>query len=180
VPPGRYQVRLTVGGTTLTQAFEVAKDPRVAASDADLREQYTWAKKAHDTLSRVHDAVLRLRDVRAQAEAWAGRTDATPVKDAAKTLAAQLSAIEGELIQVRSEDPRMFPAKLNTRLATVAPLIDYSDALPTSGLRELTENLVLRAEMELAKLDRCLTDDVAAFNTRCREAGLAAVVPKAH
>jgi photosystem II stability/assembly factor-like uncharacterized protein len=178
VPPGRYQVRLTVGSTTVTQAFEVAKDPRVAASDADLREQYQWAKKAHDMLTRVHDAVVRLRDVRAQADAWAGRTDASAVKEAAKSLAAKLGAIEGELIQVRSEDPRMFPAKLNTRLATMVPLIDYSDALPTASLREVTDNLVLRAEMELAKLDACLATDVAAFNAQCRDAGLAAVVPK--
>jgi hypothetical protein len=182
VPPGRYQVRLTVDSTgsptTMTQPFEVAKDPRVAATDADLREQYAWAKKAHDMLSRVHDAVLGLRDVRSQAEAWAGRTEAATIKDAARRLAAKLHAIEGELIQVRSEDPRMFPAKLNTRLAAVAPLIDYSDAMPTAALRELTDSLALRAEMELAKLDRCLAEDVPAFNAVCREAGIAAIVSK--
>ena len=72
----------------------------------------------------------------------------------------------------------MFPAKLNTRLATIAPLIDYSDAPPTTALRELTDNLALRTEMELAKLDRCLAADVSAFNERCREAGLAAIVPR--
>src|SRR5581483_11484526 len=93
VPPGRYQVRLTVGGRTLAQSFEIVKDPRVTASDA----------------------VLRLRDARAQVQAWAGRTDRAPIKDAARALAAKLSTIEGELIQVRSDDPRMFPAKLNTR-----------------------------------------------------------------
>ena len=178
VPPGRYEARLKVGDRTVTQTFEIAKDPRVAASDADLREQFTWAKKAHDALSRVHDAVVRLRDARSQAEAWAKRTDAAALKDAAKSLGATLTAIEEELIQVRSEDPRMFPAKLNTRLATLPGLIDYSDAAPTAALRELTDNLVLRAEMLLGQLERALTDDVAAFNARCRDAGLAALVPK--
>jgi hypothetical protein len=178
VPPGRYQVRLTVNGQTLMQPFEIAKDPRVAATDADLREQYAWAKKAHELLSRTHDAVLRLRDVRAQAQAVAGRTDSQPIKDAARTLTRTLSAIEGELIQVRSEDPRMFPAKLNTRLATVAPLMEYSDALPTAALRELADNLALRAQMELAKLDRCLADDLAAFNALCEGAGVTIVAQK--
>jgi hypothetical protein len=178
IPPGRYQVRLKVGEQTLTQPLEIARDPRVATTDEELREQYAWAKKTHDMLTRVHDAVLRLRDARAQAEAWAKRSDQATVKDASKSLCAKLSAIEGELIQVRSDDPRMFPAKLNTRLATVAPLIEYSDAMPTASLRDLADNLMLRAEMELAKLDRCLADDVAAFNTCCRDAGLAAVVPK--
>ena len=178
VPPGRYQVRLTVGGRTVAQPFEVAKDPRVAATDADLREQFEWAKKAHDLLTRVHDAVLALRDVRGQAEAWAARVETAALKAAAMALARTLTAIEEELIQVRSEDPRMFPAKLNSRLATVVGLIEYSDAAPTLALRELGENLALRTAMELAKLDRCLAEDVPAFNALCRDAGVAAIVPK--
>jgi hypothetical protein len=32
--------------------------------------------------------------------------------------------------------------------------------------------------MELANLDRCLTEDVAAFNALCRDGGVAAIVPK--
>ena len=171
MPPGSYQARLTVGGRTLTQPFEVVKDPRVQATDGDLREQFTWAKKAHDLLKRVHDAVLTLRDARAQAEAWAGRVESPAVKEAARALARRLTAIEEELIQVRSEDPRMFPAKLNSRVAAVMPLVEYSDSAPTQALRELVDSLALRAGMELAKLDHCLAEDVAAFNAICRDAG---------
>ena len=32
--------------------------------------------------------------------------------------------------------------------------------------------------MELAKLDHCLTEDVAAFNTLCRDSGVAAIIAK--
>ncbi len=177
VPPGAYQARLTVGGRTLTQPFEVVKDPRVAATDAELREQYALAKQAHELLTLVHDGVLTIRDVRAQAEAWAGRTEAPAIRDGARALAATLGAIEGELIVIRADDPRMFPAKLNTRIGTVVTLVDYSDAAPTRALRELYESLALRAQMELAELDRCLADDVAAFNALCRDGGLAAIVP---
>ena len=119
---------------------------------------------------------LTLRDVRAQAQAWAGRVETPAIKDAAAALARTLTAIEEELIQVRSEDPRMFPAKLNTRIATRGGLIEYSDAAPTLALRELCESVALRAEMELAKLDRCLAADVPAFNALCREAGVGAIV----
>jgi hypothetical protein len=178
VPPGRYQVRLTVEGRTSAQKFEVVKDPRVRATEAELGEQYTWARQAHDLLGRVHDAVLTLRDARAQAEAWASRVAAPALKDAAVALRHTLTAVEDELIQVRSEDPRMFPAKLNTRIATVVVLIEYSDAAPTLALRELTTDLAQRAEAALAKLDRCLADDVARFNALCREAGVAAIVAK--
>jgi hypothetical protein len=173
-------VRLAVGDRVLTQPFEVVRDPRVAASDDDLREQYAWARRAHDLLRRVHEAVLRLRDVRAQAQAWAGRVEAPAVREAAAALGRALTAIEEELIQVRSENPRMFPAKLNSRIAAVAPLMEYSDSAPTAALRELTESLELRARMELAKLDRCLAEDLAAFNALCRESGVDAVVAGRH
>jgi hypothetical protein len=178
MPPGSYEVRLTVGGRTLTQRFDIEKDPRAGATDADLREQFAWATRAHDLLTRVHDAVLTLRDIRTQAEAWAERVNAPALKAAARALAHTLTASEEELIQVRAEDPRMFPSRLNSRLATVVGLIEYSDAAPTAALRELTESLALRIAMALAKLDRCLAEDVAAFNALCREVGLAAIVPK--
>jgi photosystem II stability/assembly factor-like uncharacterized protein len=179
VPPGRYEVRLTVGGRTLTQPFEVVKDPRLTASDADLREQYTLARKSHDLLTRAHDAVLTLRDARAQAEAWVRRASSARVKDSAATLVRTLTAIENELVQVRSEDPRMFPAKLNSRLATVVVLVEYSDAAPTQALRELSQSLAGRVEAELTKLDRCLTNDISRFNALCFDEGALAIAPLA-
>ena len=171
---------LTVHGRTFMQRFDLLKDPRVPASDADLREQYIWAKKAHDLLARVHDEVLRIRDARAQAEGWAGRVDIPAIKGAAATLARTLTTVEEALIQVRSEDPRMFPAKLNTRIGTMVTLIEYSDAAPTQALRDLTDDLARRVEVELARLDRVLADDVARFNALCRNHGVAAIVPKPH
>jgi hypothetical protein len=72
----------------------------------------------------------------------------------------------------------MFPAKLNSRVATVMPLVEYSDSAPTHALRELVDSLALRTGMELAKLDRCLAEDIATFNAICRDAGVPAIVPK--
>ena len=100
------------------------------------------------------------------------------VGGAAASLARTLTAVEEALIQVRSEDPRMFPAKLNTRIGTVVPLIEYSDTAPTQALRDLTDDLTRRAEVELAKLDRALVEDVARFNALCHDAGVGAIIPK--
>ena len=72
----------------------------------------------------------------------------------------------------------MFPAKLNTRIGTLIPLIEYSDAAPTQALRDLTADLGRRAEAALAELARVLADDVARFNALCKDAGVAAIVPK--
>jgi photosystem II stability/assembly factor-like uncharacterized protein len=45
VPPGAYTVRLSVYGKTWTRTARVMKDPRIAASDADLRAQYDLARR---------------------------------------------------------------------------------------------------------------------------------------
>src|SRR4029077_3860829 len=50
-PPGRYQARLTVGDRSWTQSFEVRKDPRVAATQADFDAQFALWRKIRDTLS---------------------------------------------------------------------------------------------------------------------------------
>ncbi len=44
VPPGVYTVRLSVNGKSLTRTARVMKDPRIAASNADLLAQYQLAR----------------------------------------------------------------------------------------------------------------------------------------
>jgi photosystem II stability/assembly factor-like uncharacterized protein len=176
IPPGRYQVRLTVDSESWTQPFDVARDPRVRASDEDLRHEFEWARRVHSKLTATHDAVLALRDVREQVQRLAARDVAPPVLEAGRALAERLTAIENELVQVRAEDPRMFPSKLNSRLATVLPLVEYSDAAPTLALRELADDLVRRIDRELERLEACLTGDLPALNALCRAASVDVVV----
>src|SRR6185436_16489919 len=40
VPPGSYQARLTAFGKTVTEPFEVKRDPRLSTTEADLQKQY--------------------------------------------------------------------------------------------------------------------------------------------
>jgi hypothetical protein len=45
VPPGTYTVRLSVNGQTYTREARVVRDPRITASDGDLRSQYDLATR---------------------------------------------------------------------------------------------------------------------------------------
>src|SRR5205085_6764808 len=64
--PGRYQVRLTAAGQTLTEPFEIRKDPRSASTQEDLEAQFRFLSETRAKLDEMHDAVRRIRDVRAQ------------------------------------------------------------------------------------------------------------------
>ena len=54
VPPGKYSVRLTAGGQTMTRNFDLRSDPRVAAdgvSDGDIAEQVKFQLQVRDAIS---------------------------------------------------------------------------------------------------------------------------------
>jgi len=69
VPPGQYQARLKVDTTTLTEAFNVLIDPRVAddgVTIADLREQYEHNIRMRELVNTVNQIAARVREVQAR------------------------------------------------------------------------------------------------------------------
>jgi hypothetical protein len=63
-PPGRYTVRLIVGGRTLTQPLVVSKDPRISATDADLAQQFELARQVEAERVRLAAALSQSRALR--------------------------------------------------------------------------------------------------------------------
>jgi len=77
VPPGVYQVRLTVGDWRATESFELLIDPRVAADGvtrADLVEQAELGLKVRDAITEAREAIRQLTAARQSLE---GKTDGT-------------------------------------------------------------------------------------------------------
>jgi hypothetical protein len=91
LPPGRYTVRLSVGGRTYTRTATVARDPRAPATDADLRAQYELARKI-ESLYREVDAA-RKRAQAAGNAAVAGREPADVPDDSMGAYSHDLSSL---------------------------------------------------------------------------------------
>ena len=68
VPPGNYQVKLTVAGKDYTAPLVVKPDPRVKVSQADFDKQYEFAVKLRDRVTEVHKTVNAIRAARASLE----------------------------------------------------------------------------------------------------------------
>ncbi len=202
-PPGAYQVRLTVGDVSSVQSFAIRKDPRVAASDDDLRDQFALALQIRDKLSETNDAIMQIRELRSQVDDWEQRasrqhpaqrapggnvqgvgaaleppSQSSALSDAAQQLKEALSGVEEELVQTRwksSRDALTAPSKLNVKLGTLLGIVTGADAAPTKQSREVFASVSDRLDRQLERLDALFGREVPRFNTLVREQDLAAL-----
>ena len=120
VLPGRYVVRLTVGGRAYTQALTVRMDPRVPISAAALARQRAVANSLVEGLERDSAALERVRGIRKDI-AGARTRKSVPV-----TTLDSLDRAAGELESGPGGVPR-----LNGQLADLYGLVEGVDAAPT-------------------------------------------------
>ncbi|MEI6263842.1 MAG: glycosyl hydrolase [Sphingobacteriia bacterium] len=162
--PGKYQVRLTASGKTMTQSFEIKLDPRIkGVTLADTEARFKLAMLVHQQVGKANDAVITIRSIK-EKMAKAG------VLESNKLIVNQLSAIEENLYQVKnqsSQDPLNFPIKLNNRLASLGRSIETGEGKPTDGAYKVYSELSADLQKELKSLDVLLSNDqLKAYNQK--------------
>ncbi len=182
VPPGTYTARLTLGGQALETRFEIRKDPRVSATQSDLEAQLALAMKVHQKLSRTHETINAVRELKGQLDLWIARAKdqggRSRLATAATSLRRKAGAVEEALVQVKAksrQDTLNFPAKLNMKLAALLGSVGGADFAPTKGMRDVHEDLARRVDAQLARWDAILATDVPAFDRLVRSSGVPVV-----
>jgi photosystem II stability/assembly factor-like uncharacterized protein len=182
VLPGTYTVRLNVNGQSYTQPLTIVKDPRSTATDADLKEQFDFLMRIRDKTSQANDAVKTIRNVKAQ---LADRAKKMPADNSvaftriATDLSNRLSAIEGEIYQVRNQsgqDPLNYPIKLNSKIAALSGVVGGTDAKPTSQSYTVFNDLSSQLDRQLSALRGALIV-LPSINATLKAAGLPPIVP---
>jgi photosystem II stability/assembly factor-like uncharacterized protein len=183
--PGTYQVRLTVGGRSYTQPFEIKKDPRLQTTPEDFNRQFALLSQIRDKLTETHNAISQLREVRRQLDdllkRLADQPAAKPVAEAGRALDARLRAVEEELYQTKnqsSQDPLNYPIRLNNKLAALGGIVASADAAPTEQSSTLYEELATKIDAQLRLLSQLMTNDLKAFNQLVRANDIPAVITR--
>ena len=155
-PPGRYLARLSVGGGVYERPFEIRKDPRLTATDDDLRTQFELMTQIHSLLSEITSGVERLRSALGQLEQRARAAGAnTAAAEGARRAIATLRGIEGRLTRAVGPTPAMLlpPKALNNKLAALTSAVLGADARPTRQMFAVFAELSARAKDDLRQLD---------------------------
>jgi photosystem II stability/assembly factor-like uncharacterized protein len=181
VVPGMYTVRLTMGTTVLTQKLEVKQDPRLDVPARVVAERDSVANLLSNRINEIHEAVLRVRDLKSQVQGFVTRAKETSAPDtiakAGRTLTTKLGAL----------DPKM-----TTKAGNGQDIINYANGIngqygfllgQVEGNSELTQPVKDRL-VELEKLWQTLkteveqveTVDVNAFNALLQKFNVPGVI----
>ena len=171
-PTGSYQVRVTADGVSQTKPFRIEREKTLLrdVTDADLQAQFDLAIQVRNKASQANDAVLLIRGIKAQVDERIKKLDAgkpgrkpSPTLVAARSLNEKLSAVEGEIYQVKnrsSQDPLNYPIKLNNKIAALQGVIESADARPTDPSREVFKMLSDKLDAQLGKMDAIIKTDL--------------------
>ncbi|MGH9862660.1 MAG: WD40/YVTN/BNR-like repeat-containing protein, partial [Candidatus Acidiferrales bacterium] len=174
--PGRYQVKLTLGDTTLTAPLEIKLDPRVKTTQAELEKQFALLMQIRERVDQAHTTVNQIRDLRTQLETLKKRLTqegtGKAVVDAAEELMKKMAPVEEAIIQVKSksrQDPLNYPIMLNDKLTSLAGVIESADAAPTKQSYEVYDWLSQKLEAQLSSWKAIREHDLAALNDLIRK-----------
>ena len=185
-PPGTYEVRLIAGGETRSARLKVVRDPRVAASDDDLRQQFDLLLRIRDAVSAAHTAVNDILRARTDLEAISARAASVEGGQALAARAGEidkaLEAVQSELIEMRlktGNDVLSYPVKLNARIASVAPVVASAEFRPTDQSQAVFAELSAELQRQIGRLSQIFDTDVAALNQLATQRGLPHVSTRA-
>jgi photosystem II stability/assembly factor-like uncharacterized protein len=175
VPPGSYQVKLTVDSTSVTEPLTVTRNKWVDASEADLQAQYALASDIRDKVNEANQAIVNIRRMKKTIQDDQQKSNNADVKALGDEFIKQLTAVEETIYQVRNQsnqDPLNFPIKTNNRLASLLRVVETGNGQPTSNVRPIFDELKTELKAETDKLQQVVGTYQPRFNELARRLGL--------
>ncbi len=170
--PGTYQVRLTADGRSQTQPLTVKKHPLYTdVTQADLEEQFALGIRVRDKLSEANNAVIQIRDVKAQVADRLKKSSDGKLKTKADELTKELSVVEEEIYQVRNQsgqDPLNFPIKINNRLGTLNRTVNTGDGKPIANAEPIFTDLAAELKVQTDRLQQVMAKQLEALNAELK------------
>ena len=181
--PGAYSATLTVGDWSMSQSFELLKDPRISTSDADLAEQFDLLIQIRDKLSEIVTGVNTIRSLKRQLLDWAKRLSVSEVAasdaiTATTVLSDRLAAVEGELVQVEftsDGDTLNYREKVFEKLSSLPAVVGSADTRPTTQSYAVFDKHAAEADAQLSALAALVDGELAELNARLGELGVSII-----
>ena len=182
VLPGKYTVRLTAGGKTLTRELTVKLDPTIPVAGEALRTQLDLNLKLRDMQSSVNDALRGIDSYKAQLDS-SEKTVRALDPEATRVLAAlikermqQLSAMELKLARPADIPGYSMAPRLVDRLGMLLSAIDRVLAAPTPYQIEHYNELRAEFLADMGDVNRFVEKQIPEINDLLKKSNAGAVM----
>ncbi|MDP2956175.1 MAG: hypothetical protein Q8N53_07125, partial [Longimicrobiales bacterium] len=182
VPPGRYQVRLTVGNVSQTRDVRILMDPRLEGLSADPVAEYAEIDRRsaslYEAVTEMAAGLTELHRVKDQLRVVLGLTSAEDVQEGGKALDATLDAWIAELLQkeLRTfQNHYQFEARILMKYKDLLDEMGGANLPLSQGMRDVTRDYLAIWDGLETRLQAIRSQDIPAFNAVLQRAGLPAL-----
>jgi photosystem II stability/assembly factor-like uncharacterized protein len=168
VSPGVYQVKLTVGGHSITAPLTVKMDPRVKLAPLALSQQMALELKIIDGMKQSYGAVQQINDLRRQLKVLQSKANSDP---AAKPLLEAIVALDSKAAELVAFEQTYPPvgivstATINGAFASLLQSVASADSAPTAQAVNALATYRKLLDEQQAKWAALKAQDVPAVNT---------------
>jgi hypothetical protein len=177
VPPGRYAVRMTVGGKTFTEPFTVKPDPKSQFTQAEYDRSYTFVKRYYREYSTVDTMLNTLDSIKTQLDAAAADPKAKADASLAQQIAAAATARDTLFHQLTAdyhndEDGIQRPGALREDIQTIG---FFGFGLITPAIADFGKRIDGEYSGGVSAYNTLVRTTIPALNAALTKAGLKAV-----
>lgn len=175
VTPGNYTVKISSGSWSASQTFHLAADPRYqpAMTDAEGAAQLKMALEVGGWAKQLYDTLAQIRDAKQQAAELANKN--TSLLEAAKTLTDRVTAVEGDMTQLKgeaNEDALNFPGRMDNQIVVLYGNIVGLERKLNTAVAERYKDLKPQYEQLMQRAASVFKAEVATFNKAAAQAGV--------
>ncbi|MEP6730011.1 MAG: sialidase family protein, partial [bacterium] len=181
VAPGKYQVRLTVGTNVQTKSFDVQQDPRRNTPADEIAARDSLTRAINTRVGEIHDALLRIRDVKDQVSKFVDRTKETPnsavISGKGKEIVGKVETLEPQLSTkaANGQDVINYRNGINAQYAFLQGNVEGNDVVSQPSRERFAELEKMWATLR-AQVDTIELQDVPAFNKLLQDGGVSGVI----
>ncbi len=181
--PGTYAATLNAFDESLTQEFEILKDPNSSGTQQDIQQQFDFLMEVSNKLSETHNTIKEIRAIRGQMNNYTsllkGRDGMDEIMNQAKMIDSLITSVEEGLYQTQNQarqDPLNFPIRLNNKLGYLNSITQGNDFPPTDQAVTVKETLTTEIDAFLKDFAAIKEKQIPAFNELVKKLDITAII----
>jgi hypothetical protein len=179
--PGDYHVEIYYNDTLQSRTFTIHKDPIFPATPENYNQYHAFASAVRDKITKAHEAIIDIRDIRAQLGNYKTRISDDSLKAEINKIDSTITRIEETLYQTKnrsSQDPLNYPVRLTNKIGYLNSILGNGEYPPTDQAYAVRAELEGLIDAELGRYRQVKTEMIPAFNRMVRDKGIDAIILK--